>query len=306
MDKHDLERRLIAFDETRVRLSDIDLDGRQLLQNREEYEPDADTVDDYTAAWLRGDPLPAVILWEQSAGSYVPIDGYTRSTSALRAGLEEIDAVIAKCDRRTAEQLAVEANARHGRRADRRWLLSSAVKLAEEGMSVKEAAIRTNVAEHAITERRAIARALRRGQEMKITRIDRLPEKVLEKLASIDMDGPFRALAELARDGNLKPTKVDELKRDLKQARSEPDQIAMVEAARAELGVSVADEQTEKMALPFKRFVGQVAKLRSIDTADVVKAAHMSGKAREEADDLATRLREIVVAYEAAVEDIYG
>ena len=198
MDNRDLDRHLIGYREETVRIEIIDLmtGGRYGLQNREESEVPEDVMEDYTAAWLRNDPFPPIILWKDGS-KYFPVDGYTRCASALRAGKEEIHALVIDCEESVARRLCIEANARHGRRASREFLIRGAVGLVEEGMSVREAAARTSLPEAVVAERRAVAKAQNRARQNHVTGVDRVPDSVLEKIANIEMDSSFKELLEL-------------------------------------------------------------------------------------------------------------
>jgi hypothetical protein len=309
MDGKDLKRRLVTFREETVRIDVIDLSGggRYGLQNREDTEVPEQTMDDYTAAWLRDDPFPAVILWQDRPGSkYFPVDGYTRTASAIAAGREEIGALVIDCDEATARQLCIEANARHGRRASHDFLVQGAVGLVEEGMSIKEAAARANLPERVVAEKRSVAKARNRARQNHVTGIDTIPDSVLEKLANVDLDKVFVALTELARDAKLKPTKVQDLAKSVREARSEDDKLAIVEAERAELGATAADDQNAKIAQQYTRFVGMLTKLRSVDLSEVVKAAYASGKTVEEIHDQLNRVHELAAGLQTMIEDIYG
>lgn len=323
MDKQDLERRLIPYTEQTVRFDNIDLErgGVHGLQNREESEIPEETMEDYVAGWQRDDPFPPVILWQElptvkktarttktsaKTGPFFPIDGYTRCASAIRAEREDIQALIAECDEATARQLCIEANARHGRRASRGFLIEGAVAMTEQGMSIKEAAARAAVPEHAVSERRLIAKAISRARANHVSGVESLPDQVLEKVATIDFDQTFVALLDLARDAKLKPTKMRELIASVRKARSEADQLAIIEAERSELGVSKADDQAAKVAQPFTRFAGQLSKLRSFDLSEVVKAAYASNTAVAEVHDQVNRLQEVATQLNDTIEDIYG
>jgi ParB-like chromosome segregation protein Spo0J len=307
MHERDLDRHLIGHREETVRIESIDLvtGGRYGLQNREESEVPEDVMDDYTAAWLRDDPFPPVILW-QDGSRYMPIDGYTRCASALRAGKEEIPALIADCDESTARQLCIEANARHGRRASRDFLIRGAVGLVEEGMSVREAAARTALPESVVAERRLVAKAQSRARQNHVSGVDRLPDSVLEKVANIDLDSVFKELLELARDAKLKPTKVADIAKSVRQARSEADQLAIIQGERVEAGATAADDQAAQIAQPFTRFVSALTKLRSFDLSEIVKAAYSSGKSVEEVRDQSNRVHEMASGLDGVIEDVYG
>jgi hypothetical protein len=309
VNKDMLNRRLVPFREETVRIDSINLsDGQQYgLQNREESEPPGEVLDDYVSAWMRDDPFPPVVLWQDGTPNrYFPVDGYTRCVTALRAGREEIEALIADCDESTAHQLCVEANARHGRRASRDFLIRGAVGMVEEGMSIREAAARASVPDTVVAERRSISKTINRARQNHVTGVENLPDAVLEKLAHVDLDQTFVALLELARDAKLPARRVSDLTKSVRQARSEADQLAIVEAERAEVGATAADDQAAKIAQPFTRFVGALSKLRGYDISEIVRAAYSSGKTVEDVRDQRNRVHEIVAALDSVIADVYG
>ena len=308
MDRSDLDRRLIAYDEVVVRVADIDLGEHQLLQNREEYEIPEDTVEDYAAAWLRDDPFPPVILWKQPDTSnrlFLPIDGYTRCTAALRADKQTINALVVDVDQITAEQLAFEANARHGRQSTREFRLTSSLTMIDQGLSAREAAARANVPERQVQDRRKIVELRRRCHKLKITGMDTVADTVIEKMSGITLDGPFKALAELVRDADVKAAKATEIAREVRKARSEDDQVAIVNGARAELIAIKPDATLTKALATWNRFKKKVIELEAFDVADMVANAERGGITKDDVHEVVVRLNETAASLETVAADVF-
>ena len=121
-------------------------------------------------------------------------------------------------------------------------------------------------------------KARRRARDLKIPHTDKLRDAVMATVANIPMDETFTALVELARNAKLGPTKLGEIAKDVRAARSEADQLLVVTGARAELGA--ASEDQDKVLLPWTRLHTWVTKGHSIDLDDAVKAACSGGKSR--------------------------
>lgn len=312
MNKRDLERKMIPCHEADIPISAIDTEtgGQHGLQNREQVAPPDDVIEDYTAGWRRDDDIPPVILWQlpEQPGRYIPIDGYTRTIAAERAGRDTIPAIIAECAKEIAVQLSYEANAYHGRPASREFRLASAVKLTEMGVTIKDAAARLNLPVDVVTDQRTVIKTRARLLRLDVKGTHNLSDHMIRRLAPIELDAAFKGAAELARDakGTLTSARTEALVREIRGARSEADQMAIIDGERSELGAAKMDDASAKTAAKMSRLNRQVTSLRQIDLSEAVKAAMQAGWPVSDVKDVLSRLNEVAAGLAAVINDIYG
>lgn len=214
-------------------VADINRDAS--LKNQARFQPLIDTVvAQYSRAMQDGDEFPAVILNKNGRG-FVVISGNHRSEAARKAGRAFIDAYIVQIqDQRVLETLTRSCNALMGQpESEDDRIQHARILIATYGIPISDAAKTMRVSESKLKATIQAARTKERLTRFGVS-AEKLSTRQLQSMDSIQNDHVMEAVGRLAVDAAMPAESIDNLRNELKTARTEADQIAIVNKARSQ------------------------------------------------------------------------
>lgn len=196
---------------------------------------DPEYVDRYATAMRDGAEFPAVVAWrDENTTSLVIVDGNHRMMAAREAHYDLPVYVIKDATAQAITAMTFEANVRHGKGTSEDERIHHALWLADNGMSLAEAAKRMAVAVGKVRKASADQAAGRRADSVGITRKewDAIPESYRVRLGQISTDEGFRAAVKLTKDAGLLFPEITALVSQLNDSRSGTRQEGIVKALR--------------------------------------------------------------------------
>lgn len=193
-----LDRHLVdyVYDDA-VALSDIDLVRSLKNQARIETPLFTETVTQYAEAMSNGDEFPALTGY-YDGDRIILIDGNHRANAYAKAEIDVVDIYIVDAEPGVIQALTFTMNASHGRPPSREERIHHAINLRDLGHTNEEASSMVGLTASALSTEWALEQVRRRArrQGVNLRAFEKVPRAARQKLASIEMDQTFRALAE--------------------------------------------------------------------------------------------------------------
>lgn len=261
-----------------------------------------DVVDQYTAAYRRGDRFPPLLARRSSkrATKVTLLGGNHRNAAASKAGRKKHPAYIVECEPETAIALTYEDNSRHGFPPSRTERLAQAVHLIDSGWTQEAAAAAVGVASSEVSNARSVITATRRARELKVADFPKLPSTTKTHLSRLQSDPVFAAASQLAVDGRLTAPETKELCDRVKRAGSDEKALAVIgleiEARRDEIQATAGGRARKAAATGFGRLNNGLSAVLDAKPADVARSApspDAKKRIRERCKQAARHLMEI-------------
>lgn len=188
----------------------------------------------YAINMLDGDAFPAIVVYEKD-GQYVVIDGNHRRWAAMEAKLTHIPAyLVENKDEFVLESLTLTANFKtNGDRPKLEEGIQSAMFMVNKhNRTALEMGKRFGISPSKISDAIRVENVRRRLAERGISSAD-IKKDILERLNAIYSDTVLIDAVDTIRKGNLGPSLVSQLVPDIRQHRTEADQLAYLESYRS-------------------------------------------------------------------------
>lgn len=229
-------------------LNSIDVDKSLANQARIAVPLNNDQMSSYKEAMQRGDRFPAIVVFPQSNGTYMVVDGNHRTVAAKEAryplGAYILDASTPGS---LVTILTYEANTKHGLPTTQSERAEHAVWLIENAQeTIKAASARMNLPERLVSRYYANSRADDRARRLRVPaqRWRDLVQAARLRLNAIQADETFLSMVDLAWKARLSTEEVDALVIQIRQIGSVGDQLREVERWTLEQSDRIADAAT--------------------------------------------------------------
>jgi len=232
--------------------------GRRVQIREEAHYVPREMVGRIAAAMARGDKLPPIVVTKDG---YL-IDGNTRTAAARHNKYPSIQALILtdsyegcteKVERRL-RLLGAAFNARNGKGIDREEIRKAVVAIGQDPtydgtriaalIGVTDATVKSILAEMKARQR-AEAAGLHLNGSVAAT-----PLRILGQASDKLKDAPFKAVAELAQDTGMPPGDLREVLRQMHEAPSEADALAVVDEHRKARREQIAEYRASGKSKP--------------------------------------------------------
>lgn len=297
-----LEERSASFTyEADVRLDDIDRELSHRNQARVTSHLDEDTVLSYGVAIEAGDTFPPVVLYRDTVGHLIVIDGNHRTEALRLAGKTHGDAYI--CEDLTVAQVRVltfESNAKHGLPTSHAERIAQAMYLEELGVSRAEAARLLRIPEKRIQAAQEVTHGRDRLRAFGI-RANGLSDSTIRRLQHLRSDAVLKAATDLVQSVKMPYVDVNDLVTTLNRQPTEGEQMVILQRESSRRAAKMAATAGGKVQLPLslQMLERAIAMVDRIDTdtirgdlADV--GENMKMVMLSKTMDAAKKLREVL------------
>jgi ParB-like chromosome segregation protein Spo0J len=215
-----------------MKLADISVLEAAQVRSAEHIADDAQ-VEEYTEQMRNGAVFPPMVL----QGDRLMLDGNSRHKAARKLRMKTFP--VFHCEFPNIElgrTFAASINQQGGRRLSPEEAHGAALSLLKFGHTEESVARELGYSRTSIQNWKKEADFAARAKEARVdTEGARLSKAIQHKLADIKQHAPFAQAVELVAEIQPKPSVVTELVKAVKDAPSESDALAVVEAKRAEL-----------------------------------------------------------------------
>lgn len=233
----------------------------------------ADSVERFASAMRAGRPFPPIVLY-QLGTKLVIVDGNNRHEAACRAKRQFIHGIVidATTDGDLIQLLTIEANNGHGNTPPVEWRIKQAQGLCSRGFSDADAAEAAGVTVLQLKNARSAAEADGRARKLGIYGFSELSMTHRRDLNVLKSDPVFHAAGKLVAGMKLTHDQTKNLIREIKGARSEAEQLAVV----ADMAQSYDLEKATKTAMqkgvsnPKHALVAGLGLIRKANVAAIV------------------------------------
>lgn len=191
----------------------------------------SESVDRYVASLKEGAIFPPIVVYPAGPNKVVIIDGNNRHEAFRKTGKLTIPAIVVseETTSETIQLMTVSANAHHGVTPTLTWRRVQAAYLMDLGYTAPDAAKATALTVKQLTDYRRLVKFRERARALRLRDFDQLPDVTQIRLGVLSLDNVFYQAASFVSSAKLSGDDVAALVRDIKAARTEGEQLQVIE-----------------------------------------------------------------------------